>query len=149
DKVAASKRKGMWMGGAIPMGYDVADKALVVNAEEAAAIRTIFTEYLAAGSVRQLAVRLSALNVASKHRTNRHGRTSGGTFLSRGALYNILRNPIYIGKVRHKDDLHDGLHEAVIDPATWQAAQTQLAEHGGKKIDAERGPAKRPLDGVL
>ena len=149
DKVAASKRKGMWMGGAIPMGYDVEDKALVVNAEEATAIRTIFAEYLAAGSVRQLAARLSELDVVSKQRMNRHGHVSGGTSFSRGALYNILRNPIYIGKVRHKEELHEGLHEAVIDNATWQAVQTELAEHGGKKINADRRSAKRALDGVL
>tara|TARA_R110002049_G_scaffold160202_1_gene325222 strand:+ start:1020 stop:2705 length:1686 start_codon:yes stop_codon:yes gene_type:complete len=149
DKVAASKRKGMWMGGAVPMGYDVQDRALVVNAEEATPIRTIFTEYLASGSVRQLAARLNALGIVSKVRTNRHGRISGGTSFSRGALYNILRNPIYIGKVRHKEDLHEGLHEATIDDATWQRVQTQLADHGGTTISADRRSAKRPLDGVL
>lgn len=149
DKVSASKRKGMWMGGAVPMGYDVQDKALMVNTEEACAIRTIFTEYLSLGSVRQLTVRLDELGVVSKRRTNRHGRISGGTSFSRGALYNILRNPIYIGKVRHKEELHAGLHEAIVDDATWHAVQTQLADHGGKKINSERQPAKRILDGVL
>ena len=118
DKVAASKRKGMWMGGAIPLGYDVEDKALVVSPTEATAIRTIFAEYLVLGSVRQLRARLDALGIVSKQRTNRFGRVSGGTTFSRGALYNILRNPIYIGKVRHKEELHEGLHEAIIDDAT-------------------------------
>jgi site-specific DNA recombinase len=149
DKVAASKRKGMWMGGAIPLGYDVEDKALVVNPDEATAIRTIFAEYLALGSVRQLRARLDALGIVSKQRTNRFGRVSGGTTFSRGALYNILRNPIYIGKVRHKEELHEGLHEAIIDDATWKLVQTQLADHGGKKIRSTRRPALRLLDGVL
>ena len=149
DKVSASKRKGMWMGGAVPMGYDVQDKALMVNTEEACAIQTIFTEYLALGSVRQLTVRLDELGVVSKRRTNRHGRISGGTSFSRGALYNILRNPIYIGRVRHKEELHAGLHEAIVEDATWHAVQTQLADHGGKKINSERQPAKRILDAVL
>ncbi|AXI41802.1 recombinase family protein [Sulfitobacter sp. SK011] len=149
DKVAASKRKGMWMGGAVPMGYDVADKALVVIPDEATAIRTIFAEYLAAGSVRQLSARLDELGVVSKRRTNRHGRVSGGKAFSRGALYNILRNPIYIGKTRHKEELHEGLHEAIIDDATWQLTQAQLADHGGKKISAARRSARRLLDGVL
>ena len=149
DKVAASKRKGMWMGGAIPLGYDVLDKALVVNQHEAAAIQSIFAEYLAQSSVRQLSVRLDALGVISKQRTNRHGHVSGGTSFSRGALYNILRNSIYIGKVRHKKELHEGLHEAIIDNATWKLVQTQLADHGGKTISAVRRPAKRLLDGVL
>jgi site-specific DNA recombinase len=149
DKVAASKRKGMWMGGAIPLGYDVEDKALVVNPDEATAIRTIFAEYLALGSVRQLRARLDALGIVSKQRTNRFGRVSGGTTFSRGALYNILRNPIYIGKVRHKEKLHEGLHDAIIDDATWKLVQTQLADHGGKKIRSTRRPALRLLDGVL
>ena len=149
DKVAASKRKGMWMGGAIPLGYDVEDKALVVSPTEATAIRTIFAEYLALGSVRQLRARLDALGIVSKQRTNRFGRVSGGTTFSRGALYNILRNPIYIGKVRHKEELHEGLHEAIIDDATWKLVQTQLADHGGKKIRSTRRPALRLLDGVL
>ena len=149
DKVAASKRKGMWMGGAIPLGYDVEDKALVVSPTEATAIRTIFAEYLALGSVRQLRARLDALGIVSKQRTNRFGRVSGGTTFSRGALYNILRNPIYIGKVRHKEELHEGLHEAIIDDATWKLVQTQLADHGGKKIRSTRRPATRLLDGVL
>ncbi len=91
------------------MGYDVKDKALLVNPGEASAIRTIFAEYLAAGTVRKLSARLDELGVVSKRRTDRHGRTSGGTAFSRGALYNILRNPIYIGKVRHKNVLHGGL----------------------------------------
>jgi len=137
------------MGGAIPLGYNVVDKALVLNQHEAAAIRTIFAEYLAQSSVRQLSVRLDALGVISKQRTNRHGHVSGGASFSRGALYNILRNPIYMGKVRHKEELHVGLHEVIIDNATWKQVQIQLADHGGKTISAVRRPAKRPLDGVL
>ena len=149
DKVAASKRKGMWMGGAVPLGYDAKEKALVVNQGEASAIRTIFAEYLATGSVRQLTSRLAELGIVSKRRTDRFGRVSGGRSLSRGALYNILRNPIYIGKIRHKDELFAGLHEAIIDNASWAKAQAQLAGNGGKKISAVRRSAKRLLDGVL
>lgn len=149
DKVAASKRKGIWMGGAVPMGYDAKDKALIVNQGEAQAIRTIFAKYLAAGSVRELSDRLNALGIVSKRRTDRRGRRTGGTSFSRGALYNILRNPIYIGKIRHKNGLYDGLHEAIIDDATWQQVQELLASHGGKKIASSRRSARRPLDGLL
>ena len=149
DKVAASKRKGIWMGGAVPMGYDVKDKALIMNRREANAIRTIFSEYLAVGSVRGLSDRLDALSIVSKRRTDRYGRTTGGTSFSRGALYNILRNPIYIGKTRHKNELYEGLHEAIIDSVIWQKVQDQLANHGGKKMSAARRSAKRLLDGVL
>jgi DNA invertase Pin-like site-specific DNA recombinase len=149
DKVAASKRKGMWMGGAVPLGYDVKDKALVVNPHEAGAIRIIFAEYLLMVSVRKLSKRLSKLGVVSKRRTDRYGRVSGGAAFSRGALYNILRNPIYIGKTRHKDDLYDGQHAAIIDDVTWQQVQAQLRQHGGKKMGTPRRSAKRCLDGVL
>ncbi|MDG1094000.1 MAG: recombinase family protein [Paracoccaceae bacterium] len=149
DKVAASKRKGMWMGGAVPFGYDVVDKALVVNPKQAASVRMVFAEYLASGSVRELSTRLNELGVVSKRRTDRHGRVTGGTSFSRGALYNILRNPIYIGKVRHKEELYAGLHKAIIDDAIWQLVQARLADHGGKKISAVRRPAKRLLDSVL
>ena len=149
DKVAASKRKGMWMGGAVPMGYEVKDKALFVNDDGARSIRTIFAEYLALGSVRALSKRLDELGVVSKRRTDRHGRVTGGTSFSRGALYNILRNPTYIGKTCHKGEIYDGLHEAIIDDTTWQKVQAQLADHGGKRIHATRRPAKRSLDGLL
>ena len=149
DKVAASKRKGMWMGGAVPMGYDVKDKALVVNQREAEAVRTIFAKYLAAGSVRKLSIQLKDQGIVSKRRTDRYGRVTGGKALSRGALYNILRNPIYVGKVRHKEDLHDGLHDAIIDEMTWRSVLRQLANHGGKKMEAVRRAAKRSLDGLL
>lgn len=149
DKVAASKRKGMWMGGAVPLGYDARDKALVVNSGEAKAIQTIFAEYLAIGSVRLLESRLKELGVVSKRRTDRFGRASGGAALSRGALYNVLRNPIYIGKTRHKGTIYDGLHDAIIDEDTWARVQALLADHGGKKISVPRRSAKRCLDGVL
>lgn len=121
----------------------------MVNHGEAAAVRTIFAEYLTARSVRQLSARLDELGIVSKTRIDRYGRVSGGKALSRGALYNILRNPIYIGKVRHKEDLHDGLHEAIIDDASWEQVQAQLMDHGGKTIGAVRRSAKRSLDGVL
>lgn len=149
DKVAASKRKGMWMGGAVPMGYDVKDKALVVNEHEARSIRTIFAEYIATGSVRELSTRLNEQGLVSKLRTDRHGRTTGGEAFSRGALYTILRNPVYIDRTRHKDAIYDGLHQAIIDEAIWQNVQALLADHGGRKIKTQRRPAKRPLDGLL
>ncbi len=149
DKIAASKRKGMWMGGAVPLGYDAKDKALMVNPDEAGAIRTIFDEYLATGSVRRLTSRLTELGIVSKQRTDRFRRVSGGTSFSRGALYNILRNPIYIGKVRHKDELFEGVHEAIVDSETWWRAQAMLADHGGRKLRAARRSAKRLLDDVL
>lgn len=149
DKVAASKRKGMWMGGSVPMGYEVVDKALVVNEVEVTSIRTIFSEYLVLGCVRHLADRLKDLGIVSRRWTDRHGRAKGGADFSCGALYYILRNPVYIGRVRHKDALHEGLHQAIIDDATWRHVQTQLESHGGHKTEAVWRSASRMLDGLL
>ena len=112
------------MRGAVPLSYDVIDKTLVVNSVEATSIQTIFPEYLALGLVRQLSARLDELGFVSKQRTNRYGRVRGGTFFSRGALYNILRTPIYIGKLWQKEKLHEGMHKAIIDDATWKRVQS-------------------------
>ncbi len=149
DKVAASKKKGLWMGGAVPFGYDAKDKALIINHEEADAVRAIFREYLAIGSVPRLRRRLSELGIISKRRTDRHGRTSGGQPFSTGALYHLLRNATYVGKVRHRGALHDGQHEAIIDETTWERVQSRLDGNGGGTIAARRTPARRMLDGVL
>jgi site-specific DNA recombinase len=147
--VTASKRKGLWMGGAVPMGHDVKDKALVVNAAEAEAIRTIYRDYLALRSVPALIAHLGERGIISKRRTDRFGRVSGGAAYSRGALYHLLRNPTYIGKVRHKDEVHEGQHSAIVDPATWQAAQEIIDGNGGGEIAVRRKPARRWLDGVF
>ena len=147
DKVAASKRKGMWMGGAVPMGYDVKDKALFVNDD--GNDRDVFAEYLALGSVRALSKRLDELGVVSKRRTDRHGRVTGGTSFSRGALTTSCATRLTSVRLASKGEIYDGLHEAIIDGTTWQKVQAQLADHGGKRIHATRRPAKRSLDGLL
>ncbi|MEM6900987.1 MAG: recombinase family protein [Pseudomonadota bacterium] len=149
DKVAASRKKGMWMGGAVPFGYEARDKALHVNEEESAAVRTIFSEYLRLGSVRALRARLAELGIVSKRRIDRLGQVTGGRPFSRGALYHLLRNPLYIGKARHGTKVYDGLHAAIIDQATWQAVQAKLNGQGGGPIPGQRGSAARWLDGRL
>jgi DNA invertase Pin-like site-specific DNA recombinase len=149
DKVAASKRKGMWMGGAVPMGYEAKDKALVVNETEAEAVRTIFGEYLALRSVPALRKRLAVLGIVSKRRTDRHGRVTGGGAFSTGALYHLLRNPVYAGKVKHGGVLHEGLHVAIVDETTWQRVQELLDGNGGGPIAGRRAPAARWLEGRL
>jgi hypothetical protein len=149
DKVAASKRKGMWMGGAVPFGYEAQDKALIVNADEADAVRTIFREYLEADSVPALRRRLVRLGIISKVRTDRHGRVTGGQPFSSGALYHLLRNATYVGKVRHKGDLHIGQHAAIVDETTWQRVQEHLDGNGGGPITGHRKAARRWLDSYL
>jgi len=128
DKVAASKRKGIWMGGAVPFGYRVENRALHVVEEQASFVRDLFRRYLDAGSVVRLKVVLDAENVRLPVRTVGTGRKTGGGLISRGHIYHILSNPIYAGRLRHKALIHDGLHAAIVDPETWDRVQSRLAE---------------------
>ena len=111
DKIAASKKKGMWMGGLVPLGYDRVEKQLVVNEDEADIVRHIYKRYLKLKCVRELKVELDREGHLSKPRPEHHKSTGRKSF-SRGALYTVLKNPVYIGKVHHKGELHDGKHAA-------------------------------------
>src|SRR5580704_13609927 len=106
DKVAASKRKGIWMGGTLPLGYEVRERKLVVNDEQAQTVRQILERYLELGSVRLLKADLSRRGVVSGVSLSKHGNRRGGKPFSRGALYHLLSNPIYVGQIRHKKELY-------------------------------------------
>jgi len=127
DKIAASKRKGIWMGGTVPLGYDVDDRRLVITQAEAEVVRQIYQRYLELGSVRLLKQELDQLGVASKVRLSRKGTESGGKNFSRGALYELLSNPVYIGEIRHKQERHPGQHEPILERATWEQVQQRLS----------------------
>ena len=127
DKIAASKRKGMWMGGLPPLGYDPVDGKLVVNPAEAETVRQIFRRYAALGSVRALKNELDAAGVVSKRRTDRFGNATGGEPIVRGALYRLLQNRIYRGEIAHQGAVYPGRHEAIIDAELWSRVQTALA----------------------
>ena len=124
DKVAASKRKGIWMAGAVPLGYRIEDRALHVVEQEAEFVRSLFRQYLEVGSVVRLKTALDAENLRSPVRMSGTGKRTGGVPISRGHLYWILSNPIYVGRLRHKGQIHDGLHPAIIDLETWDRVQT-------------------------
>lgn len=126
DKIAASKKKGMWMGGTVPIGYRVEDKKLVVVPETATTVRRIFELYLELGSVREVKAACDRQGIVTSVRTSRSGRTTGGTSFSRGHIYWLLRNPIYIGRVKHHGTTYEGQHDAIIDVATWEAVQQKL-----------------------
>src|SRR5687767_9428084 len=102
DKFAASKRRGMWMGGPIPLGYDIKNRGLVVNEPEAETVRTIFRLYLGAGNVRLLQQAIESSGLRTKSYVARSGRAMGGQTFTRGHLYKILSNPLYLGEVSHK-----------------------------------------------
>ena len=148
DKVAQSKAKGIWMGGPVPLGYDLGDRELLVNQKEADQVRQIFALYLETGSVRALKTELDRRAMRTKVRPQRNGRVTGGGPFSRGHLYRLLANPLYIGKLPHKDLLHDGKHDAIIEPDLWEKVQSQLA---GNRRGCGRTVAQHPslLSGIL
>jgi site-specific DNA recombinase len=127
DKIAASKAKGMFMGGPVPLGYNVVDRKLIIDDAEAATVRMIFTRYLELGSGRALQVELDQRGVRSKRRTYRGGRPYGQQPISRGPLYVILQNRIYVGDMVHKGKAYPGLQDAIIEPEMFDRVQAQLA----------------------
>lgn len=129
DKFAASRRKGMWMGGTVPLGYDVKGRKLVINDSEAATVRLIYQRYLAVGSVHKLRDELERRGIRSKKRVLTAGRIQGGGPFDRGALYHLLRNRLYRGEVVHKGVAYPGQHEAIVDEELWQAAQRLLSNN--------------------
>jgi DNA invertase Pin-like site-specific DNA recombinase len=147
DKIGASKKKGMWMGGFEPLGYCAAGRQLVVHPEEAVVVRRIFDLYRTHKNVSVVVQRLAADGVVSKLRPDTKGRGRGGVTYSSGALFNILRNPIYCGKIRHRDAIYQGQHEAIISEADWNEAQAIRESRSAKRV--ERVQNKNPLLGVL
>jgi site-specific DNA recombinase len=128
DKIAASKRKGMWMGGCPPLGYDVVDRRLVIIPKEAEVVKLIYETYLQLGSVRQLKEHLELQGIVSKIRISKSGNQTGGCSFARGALYELLANPLYIGEVRHKKERHAGQHEAILSRDLWEGVQQRLLD---------------------
>lgn len=134
DKIAASKKKGMWMGGPSPLGYDAIDKALIIVEAEADTVRQLFRLYLETGSVRILKQRADGLGIKTKYRTRKDGRIQGGKPFSRGNLYQLLSNPLYIGKVVHHGDTYPGQHDAIVDQELWDNVQNLMASNTRARI---------------
>jgi DNA invertase Pin-like site-specific DNA recombinase len=140
DKIAASKKKGMWMGGNVPLGYDVDDRKLVVNEPEAETVRHIYRGYAELGSVRALKDELDRDGIVSKTRVDKYGRPTGGKPLARGALYLMLQNRIYRGEIVHKDKSYPGEHAAIVDHGLWDEVQNMLASN---RIERSTGGSAR------
>ena len=130
DKIAASKKKGMWMGGWVAIGYDRKDRTLVINEPEAETVRTIFRLYLQLKNVRLVETELKRLNLRTKPYVAARGRAIGNRPFSRGHIYKILSCPLYIGEIAHKEHRYPAQHPPIIDPATWDAVQSQLQTNG-------------------
>jgi DNA invertase Pin-like site-specific DNA recombinase len=127
DKIAASKQKGMWMGGWVPLGYDRRDRTLIVNETEAKTVRAVFDLFLKLRNVRSVQTELARLKLTTKLYAVQRGRATGNLPFARGHLYKILSNPLYIGEIGHKGIRHPGQHPALITQTTWNAVQAQLA----------------------
>lgn len=152
DKIAASKKKGMWMGGHLPLGYDLpapGSRSLVVNPGEARTVRHIFTLYRDLGSVHALEQRLREDGIVSKRRETRAGKITGGQPFSRGALFYLLRNRTYLGKIPHHDISHPGLHSAIVDPALFATVQDQMDTNARRRGATRSKVAQSPLTGRL
>ena len=133
DKIAASKAKGLWMGGATPLGYDPDGRTLKINPEEAELVRRIFRRYLELRSVHRLREELEAQGVRSRLRVTASGKTRGGVPLGRGALFHLLSNRTYLGQVPHKEVFHPGLHPPLLDAELFEAVRVQLTANAGSR----------------
>src|SRR5580704_10091396 len=149
DKIAASKAKGMWMGGNVPLGYDVRERKLVVSEAEASTVRMIFRRSAALGSVALLKAELARAGIVSKRREGDGGELSGGKRFSRGALYLMLQNWLYRGNVAHKEKIYPGQHAAIIAPELWQAVQDRLAAGRRERSMAVGAEAPSLLSGLI
>jgi len=152
DKIAASKKLGMWMGGTLALGYDPAGRTLTINADEARTVRWVFERYLEVDSVHQLVKELEDANVVSKRWTTKAGAEKGGLRIDRGALFHMLRNRLYVGEIVHKDQAYPGQHPAIIDRAVFDAVQSRLDEKGRKLRapgEARKASSSAPLQGLI
>jgi len=149
DKIAASKKKGMWMGGVPPLGYRVQDRKLVIVDSEAELVRTIFRCYAELSSVRLLKAELEAQGRKSKSWTSASGRMIGGKPFARGALYLMLRNRTYRGEIVHKGQSHPGEHTPIIDQPLWNTVQAQLAGNTAERNSGTRTHQPSLLAGML
>jgi DNA invertase Pin-like site-specific DNA recombinase len=149
DKIAASKKKGLWMGGLVPLGFDARDGELVINAAEAETVRTLFRLYRELGTVKRLKEAADRQGFVTKERRQSPGRGTGGQPFTRGHLYALLRNPIYTGQVSHKGVNYTGRHDVIIDQETFQAVQRQLTGNASSRHSATNVKAPSLLAGLV
>jgi site-specific DNA recombinase len=131
DKIAASKKKGMWMGGVVPLGYRVENRALHIVEDHAGIVRSLFRRYLETGSVVRLQQQLDADGVRIPIRFDGTGRSTGGGLVSRGHIYKILSNPIYVGRIAHKGQVHEGQQPPIVTQDLWDEVRQSLRDHLG------------------
>jgi len=149
DKIAASKRKGMWMGGVPPLGYDVENRRLVPNEREAKLIRHIFQRFVELGSGTMLVKELKLDGATSKAWTTQDGKTREGKPIDKGLIYKVLNNRTYLGELRHKEQWYQAEHPAIIDRAVWDQVHAILATNGRVRGNATRATVPYLLKGIV
>ena len=149
DKIAASKAKGMWMGGPVPFGYQLRERRLVPCPDEAPQVRLIFEQYLALGSITKLEAELARRGLRTRIRTYANGRIVGGATFRKGMLAVLLQNPIYIGEVSHKGTRYRAEHEQIVDRELWERAQVMFAAHRHERRSGTRAKCPSLLAGML
>jgi site-specific DNA recombinase len=149
DKIAASKQKGMWMGGWVPIGYDRKDRTLTVNETEAVTVRTISDLFLKLKNVQRVQAELTRLNFTTKPYETPRGRAIGGLSFARGHIYKILSNPLYIGEIEHRGVRYPGQHPPLIDRKKWDAVQAQLAANHHENRARTNAKSKSLLAGLI
>ena len=149
DKFAASRRKGMWMGGTPPLGYDVRERKLIVNETEADLVRLIFKRFIRVGSVTKVAQELRRAGHTTKSWTTQDGKHRPGKPIDKCAIYKILANRVYLGEAVHKGTPHLGEHGAIIDRATWDKVHVILAENAVVRANGTRAQTPALLRGLI
>lgn len=149
DKITASKKKGLWMGGIPPLGYDVKDRCLMVNPAEAKLIHHIFKRFTEVGSTTLMVKELRLEGVTSKSWTTQDGRFRPGKPIDKGMIYKLLHNRTYLGELRHKDKWYPGKHEAIIDQALWDDVHSILATNGRTRGNLTRARIPFLLKGIV
>lgn len=149
DKIAASKKKGMWMGGTVPFGYRNQDRQIFIRDDEATTIRKLFVLYLQYKNVRRVKREADRLELNTRIRMNKSGKITGGKSFYRGHIYAILNNPLYIGRIQHKDNIYKGNHEAIVDQETWDRVQSTLKSHAVERSRIGNSKSPALLAGLL
>ncbi|MDY7576732.1 recombinase family protein [Herbaspirillum sp. RTI4] len=149
DKIAASKRKGKWVGGMPALGYDVVERKLVINRNEADLVRRLFHDYPRVGSTTMLIQQLRHEGVTTKSWIAQSGNQRTGKLIDKSALYKILNNPLYLGQIQHKGEVYPGEHEALITQAQWDRVQTALAAHPRGVQKGQTRPTLNPRPALL
>lgn len=149
DKIAASKKKGMWMGGAVPLGYRVENRKLLINEDEAKTVRFLFRRYCELKSVRLLSEEATRLKLTTPRPLRRNGKSYSSSIFERTYLHRLLSNPIYVGKIRHKELIYKGEQQPIIDPQLFETVRDLLATQAPDRSHATNHKDIHLLTGIL